>query len=59
MSATGTKPTWLYVRYSVAVGGKAVIEAIAAELNARQIPTPTGAAWSAQAVIRVRRRLGQ
>ena len=33
--------------------------AIAAELNARQIATPTGAAWSAQTVIRVRRRLGQ
>ena len=33
--------------------------AIAAELNARQIPTPTGADWSAQTVIRVRRRLEQ
>ena len=31
--------------------------AIADELNAREIPTPTGAAWSAMTVIRVQRRL--
>ena len=33
--------------------------AIAAELNARRVPTPTGAPWSAVTVIRVRRRLGR
>jgi DNA invertase Pin-like site-specific DNA recombinase len=33
--------------------------AAAAELNARQIPTPTGAAWSAKTVIRARERLQQ
>jgi DNA invertase Pin-like site-specific DNA recombinase len=32
--------------------------AAAAELNDRQIPTPTGAPWSAKTVIRVRERLG-
>jgi hypothetical protein len=31
--------------------------AIAAELNARQVPTPTGAPWSAKTVIQVRGRL--
>jgi Recombinase len=31
--------------------------AIAAELNTRKIPTPSGAAWSAVTVIRVLRRL--
>ena len=31
--------------------------AIAAELNARKIPTPTGAPWSAKTVIRARTRL--
>ena len=31
--------------------------AIADELNARDVPTPTGAAWSAQTVIRVQRRI--
>jgi DNA invertase Pin-like site-specific DNA recombinase len=31
--------------------------AIAAELNARQVPTPTGSPWSAKTVIRVQRRL--
>jgi len=31
--------------------------AIAAELNARKIPTPTGAPWSAKTVIRARARL--
>ena len=31
--------------------------AIADELNAREIPTPTGAAWSAKTVIRVQERL--
>jgi hypothetical protein len=31
--------------------------AIAAELNRRNVPTPTGRAWSAVTVIRVQRRL--
>ena len=31
--------------------------AIAAELNRRNVPTPTGKAWSAVTVIRVQRRL--
>ena len=31
---------------------------IAAELNARQVATPTGAAWSAKTVLRVRERIG-
>ena len=31
--------------------------AAAAELNARQVPTPTGAPWSAKTVIRARARL--
>jgi DNA invertase Pin-like site-specific DNA recombinase len=31
--------------------------AIAAELNARGVPTPTGSPWSAKTVIRVQRRL--
>jgi hypothetical protein len=30
---------------------------IAAELNARQVATPTGAAWSAKTVLRVRERI--
>ena len=32
--------------------------AIAAELNARKVPTPKGGPWSAVTVIRVQRRLG-
>jgi DNA invertase Pin-like site-specific DNA recombinase len=32
--------------------------AIAAELNARAVPTPRGATWSAATVLRVQRRLG-
>jgi DNA invertase Pin-like site-specific DNA recombinase len=32
---------------------------IAAELNGRQVTTPTGAPWSAKTVIRVQRRLSQ
>jgi DNA invertase Pin-like site-specific DNA recombinase len=32
---------------------------IAAELNARQVATPTGAAWSAKTVLRVRERIGR
>jgi DNA invertase Pin-like site-specific DNA recombinase len=32
--------------------------AAAIELNARRVPTPNGAAWHAQTVIRVRERLG-
>jgi DNA invertase Pin-like site-specific DNA recombinase len=33
--------------------------AIAAELNARKIPTPTGKSWHAETVLRVRRRLAE
>jgi DNA invertase Pin-like site-specific DNA recombinase len=32
--------------------------AVAAELNARKVPTPRGASWSAATVLRVQRRLG-
>jgi hypothetical protein len=32
--------------------------ATARELNRREIPTPTGAPWSAKTVLRVRARLG-
>jgi Recombinase len=31
--------------------------AIAAELNVRKVPTPTGSPWSAKTVLRVQRRL--
>ena len=32
--------------------------AVAAELNVRQVATPSGAQWSAKTVIRARERLG-
>jgi recombinase len=32
--------------------------AAAAKLNSRSVPTPTGAAWSAKTVIRLRERIG-
>ena len=32
--------------------------AIAAEFNAREVPTPRGGPWHAMTVIRVQRRLG-
>jgi Recombinase len=31
--------------------------AVAAELNARKVPTPSGGSWHAGSVIRVQRRL--
>jgi DNA invertase Pin-like site-specific DNA recombinase len=38
--------------------GKLSARAAAAELNARSVPTPTGAPWSAKTVIRARDRIG-
>jgi DNA invertase Pin-like site-specific DNA recombinase len=38
--------------------GKLSARAAAAELNARGVPTPTGAPWSAKTVIRARERVG-
>jgi DNA invertase Pin-like site-specific DNA recombinase len=44
-------------RRMISVAGMSA-RAVAAELNARGIETPTGAPWSAKTVIRARERLG-